>query len=69
MLRSGRTGFIPVETIKCALDFELQEERKKREGGREEEEEEEEERAELPAQFKWESGPRGTCTCMHVRDR
>lgn len=26
-------------------------------------------RAELPAQFKWESGPWGTCICMHVRDR
>lgn len=64
MLCSGCTGFIPVETIKCVLDLNC---RKNKERGREREEEER--RAELPAQFKWESGPRGTRTCMHVRDR
>lgn len=61
MLLAGCTGFIAVETV-AASSFELQWGGGGRGGG-------EGRRAELPAQFKWESGPRGTCTCMHVRDR
>lgn len=66
MLLAGCTGFIAVETV-AASSFELQWEGGWKGGGGRGGEEGR--WAELPAQFKWESGPRGTCTCMHVRDR